>query len=122
MVDINTDHYALGLEALKAGDSGVAIAELELASRENSADYRMFNGLAAAYASAGLFEKAIGAFKIAERLVPEVASIHFNIAQSYEAIGIPAEAEYEYGKALAIDPTYARASAALASLKARHGG
>ena len=50
---------------------------------------------------------------------PEVASIHYNIAQAYEAGGIPNEAEYEYERALQIDPDYAKAQEALGSLKKR---
>ncbi|MBI2844022.1 MAG: tetratricopeptide repeat protein [Armatimonadetes bacterium] len=114
-----TDHYESGLAAMKAGDSDTAVAELEAASRQNPSDYRTFNALGAAYASQGRYEKAIGAFKIAEQVAPGIARIHYNIAQAYEAVGILAEAEYEYEKALTIDPSYTKAKEALMALKSR---
>ncbi len=112
-------HYERGMQALKAGDFDTAIAELEEASRENHQDYRVFNCLGAAYAGKERYEKAIGAFKQAEQLAPGIAKTHYNIAQAYEAVGILTEAEYEYEKALAIDPNYGRCKDALASLKNR---
>jgi len=112
-------HYERGLSALKSEDFDTAIAELEAASLENSGDYRVFNCLGAAYASKGRYEKAIGAFKTAEQIAPGVARIHYNIAQAYEAVGILTEAEYEYEKAISLDPSYTKAKEALLDLKNR---
>lgn len=108
-----------GLAAMKAGDFDTAIAQFEEASRQNQNDYRVFNCLGAAYASTSRYEKAIGAFKTAEQIAPDVARIHYNIAQAYEAISILTEAEYEYEKAVALDPSYTKAIEAMRSLKAR---
>jgi tetratricopeptide (TPR) repeat protein len=79
----------------------------------------VFNCLGAAYASTGRYEKAIGAFKTAEQMAPDIARIHYNIAQAYEAIGILTEAEYEYEKAVALDPSYTKAAEAMKALKTR---
>lgn len=113
------EHFRRGVEAFKAGDCDKAIEELEAATRLDQNNYKAFNYLGAAYAAKGRFNTAIGAFKRAEQIAPEVASIHYNIAQAYEATGIPTEAEYEYEKALQIDPNYAKAREALIRLKKR---
>ncbi len=113
------DYYEKGLEALKAGDKDTAVSLLEEASRNTPNDWRVFNVLGAAYAGKGLYEKAIGAFKVAEQLAPGVASIHYNIAQSYEAAGVLSEADYEYEKALQIDPNYTKAKTAREALRQR---
>ncbi len=112
-------HFQLGLTAMKAGDLDTAIAELEESTRLSQSDYRVFNYLGAAYASKGRMDKAIGAFKLAVQVAPDVAKSHYNIAQAYEATGILAEAEYEYEKALDIEPFYQKAKEALAALKVR---
>jgi len=112
-------HYESGLSALKSGDYDTAIAELEEASTQSSQDYRVFNALGAAYAAKGRYEKAIGAFKAAEQIAPRVPKIHYNIAQAYEAVGILTEAEYEYEKAVSLDPNYSKAKEALLDLKNR---
>lgn len=104
---------------MKAGDYDTAVSELEEASRQSHKDYRVFNCLGAAYAAKGRFEKAIGAFKLAEQIAPDNARIHYNIAQAYEAVGILTEAEYEYEKAVQLDSTYTKAVSALKTLKDR---
>lgn len=114
-----TSHYNSGITAFRAGDYDTAVTELEVASRGNHEDYKIFNALGAAYAGKGLYEKAIGAFKAAEQISPDIARIHYNIAQAYEAIGILNEADYEYQKALEIDPAYVNAEQALMTLRSR---
>ena len=113
------DHFTHGVEAFKAGDCDTAIEELEAATRLDHGNHKAFSYLGAAYASKDRFNAAIGAFKAAEQIAPGVASIHYNIAQAYEATGIFNEAEYEYERAIEIDPNYARAAAALDKLKKR---
>lgn len=113
------DHFEQGLAAFKAGDVETAIPELEAATRQDHSNHRAFNYLGAAYAAKGKYNAAIGAFKTAEQLKPNVASIHFNLGQAYEAAGVPDEAEYEYDCALKIDPTYTRAEEALTALRKR---
>lgn len=115
----SNNHYEAGLAAMKAGDYDSAIRELEEASRQSHKDYKVFNCLGAAYAAKGRFEKAIGAFKTAEQIAPNIARIHYNIAQAYEAVGILTEAEYEYEKAVQLDPAYTKAVEALKALKDR---
>jgi tetratricopeptide (TPR) repeat protein len=111
------EHHRLGAEAFKAGDFDKAIEELETATHIDHSNYKAFTYLGAAYAAKNRFNAAIGAFKTAEQINPGVASIHYNIAQAYEASGIPNEAEFEYERALEIDPNYSKAAEALAALK-----
>jgi tetratricopeptide (TPR) repeat protein len=113
------EHYKLGVEAFKAGDCDKAIEELEAATRLDHGNYKAFNYLGAAYAANDRFNAAIGAFKAAEQIAPGVASVHYNIAQAYEATGITNEAEYEYERALELDPDYSKAREALDRLKKR---
>jgi Flp pilus assembly protein TadD len=115
----SSSHYETGLAAMKAGDYDTAVFELEEASRQSHKDYKVFNCLGAAYAAKGRYEKAIGAFKLAEQIAPDVAKIHYNIAQAYEAVGILTEAEYEYEKAVQLDVNYFKAITALKTLKNR---
>ncbi|MDO8586388.1 MAG: tetratricopeptide repeat protein [Armatimonadota bacterium] len=115
-----TNHLEQGLAAFKAGDFQGAIDELEVATREEQDNYRAFNYLGAAYAGKGKYNAAIGAFKSAEQINPNVASIHYNLGQAYEAAGVPAEAQYEYEFALRLDAGYTRAEGALAALKTRY--
>lgn len=112
-------HFARGIEAFKANDHDTAIEELEIATQLDHGDYKAFCYLGAAYAAKDRYNAAIGAFKTAEQIAPGVASIHYNIAQAYEATGILNEAEYEYERALEITPNYAKAQEALARLKKR---
>ena len=111
------EHFRLGREAFKAGDFDKAIEELETATQLNHEDHKAFCYLGAAYAAKDRYNAAIGAFKTAEQIAPGVASIHYNIAQAYEASGILNEAEYEYERALQIDANYAKARQALAKIK-----
>lgn len=113
------DSFVLGVEAFKASDFDKAIEELEAATIEHHDNYKAFCYLGAAYAAKERYNAAIGAFKTAEQIAPGVASIHYNIAQAYEAGGVFGEAEYEYERAIEINPDYAIAKAALAKLKAR---
>ncbi len=108
-----------GVEAFKSGDVDLAIESLEAATQMDHQNYKAFNHLGAAYAAKGRINAAIGAFKAAEQIAPDVASIHYNIAQAYEASGIPAEAVYEYGRALELKPGYTKAQEALDDLKRR---
>ncbi len=116
MTDV-VDHFKLGVEAFKAGDLDTATEHLEQATQQDHQNYKAFNYLGAAYAAKDRYNAAIGAFKTAEQIAPNVASIHYNIAQAYEASGITSEAEYEYERAVEIDPNYTKAAEALAILK-----
>jgi len=113
------NHIQKGLAAFQSGDYDTAISELEGATREDSANYRAFIFLGAAYAGKAKYNAAIGAFKMAEQINPNVASVHYNIGQAYEAAGVPDEAEYEYEYALRITPNYSKAQEALDSLRKR---
>lgn len=111
------EHFRLGVEAYKAGNYDKAIEELEAATELNHEDHKAFTYLGAAYAAKERYNAAIGAFKTAEQIMPGIASIHYNIAQAYEAVGIPTEAEYEYERALQINPDYTKARDAYERLK-----
>ena len=113
------EHFRQGVQAFKAGDCVKAIEELEAATRLDHNNYKAFNYLGAAYAAKDRFNAAIGAFKAAEQIAPAVASVHYNIAQAYEADGVDSEAEYEYEQALQINPHYTLAKDALKKLKQR---
>lgn len=109
--------FERGVEAFKASDFDRAIEELEAATLENHDNYKAFCYLGAAYSAKQRYNAAIGAFKTAEQIAPGVASIHYNIAQAYEAGGVTSEAEYEYERAVELNPEYALAREALAKLK-----
>ena len=109
--------FSRGVELFKAGDIDAAIEQLEEATRSDHSNYKAFNYLGAAYAAKKRYNAAVGAFKTAEQIAPNVASIHYNIAQAYEACGMATEAEYEYERALQIDPNYDKARESLARVK-----
>jgi len=111
------EHFRSGVDAFKAGDIDKAVEELEAATHLDHADHKAFSYLGAAYAAKGRYNAAIGAFKMAEQIAPGVASIHYNIAQAYEAAEVPGEAEYEYERALECEPDYTKAHDALNKLK-----
>jgi tetratricopeptide (TPR) repeat protein len=113
------DDFLAGVEAFKSGDVDRAVGLLEAATQDDNTNYKAFCYLGVAYAAKDRYNAAIGAFKTAEQIAPGVASIHYNIAQAYEASGILNEAEYEYGRALEINPQYPKALDALAKLKER---
>ena len=113
------DNYVAGVEAFKSGEVEKAIELLEIATHDDHSNYRAFCYLGAAYAAKDRFNAAIGAFKTAEQIAPNIASIHHNIAQAYEASGILNEAEYEYERAVELNPGYAKALEALSDLKKR---
>lgn len=118
MADAGED-FRLGVEAFKSGNVDKAVELLEAATQSDHTNYKALCFLGAAYAAKDRYNAAIGAFKTAEQIAPGVASIHYNIAQAYEASGILDEAEYEYGRALEINPEYPRAKEALAKVRAR---
>ena len=113
------DHFKLGCDAFKAGEYDKAIEELETSTRQDHENHKAFCYLGAAYAAKNRYNAAIGAFKTAEQIAPGVASTHYNIAQAYEASGILNEAEYEYERAIQINPDYTKAQEALAKVKKR---
>ena len=113
------DNFRLGCEAFKAGDFDKAIEELETATHQDHDNHKAFCYLGAAYAAKDRYNAAIGAFKTAEQIAPGVASIHYNIAQAYEASGILNEAKFEYERALEIKTDYTKAQEALARVKKR---
>ena len=114
-----TELFNTGIEAFKAGNVDLAIESFEAVTQLDHQNHKAFNHLGAAYAAKGRYNAAIGAFKAAEQIAPDVASIHYNIAQAYEASGVPAEAVYEYGRALELKPDYPKAQEALEDLKKR---
>ena len=107
------------MDAYKAGDIDKAIEELEATTHLSPNNYKAFCYLGAAYAAKQRYNAAVGAFKTAEQIAPGIASIHYNIAQAYEADGLDSEAEYEYEEALRINPNYTLAKQALRKLKQR---
>lgn len=111
--------FKRGVEAFSAGQIDAAIEAFENATQINHEDFKAFNYLGAAYAAKNRYNAAIGAFKTAEQIAPGVASIHYNIGQAYEASGILGEAEYEYERAVELNPAYLKAQEALCRLKKR---
>lgn len=113
------DYRQVGIDAFNAEDYETAIESLETATLADRDDFRAFTYLGAAYAQVGRYNSAIGAFKHASALKPDVAKVHYNLAQAYEAAGVPAEAWFSYKKALEIDPYYQPAKTALILLGSR---
>lgn len=111
------ERFRSGMNAFNSGNIDKAIEELEVSTKLDPDNYKGFNYLGAAYASKKRYNAAIGAFKMAQQAAPDMASIHYNIAQVYEAMSIWDEAEYEYEQALTIDPLYSKANEALNKLK-----
>jgi len=116
-MDDAMEHFIIGVDAFKSGEIDKAVKELEAATQADKKNHKAFAYLGAAYAAKERYNAAIGAFKISEQLKPGIPSIHYNIAQAYEAAGVPSEAQFEYERALQIDPHYTRAAEALAELK-----
>ena len=81
------EHFIIGVNAFKTGEIDKAIKELEAATQADKKNHKAFAYLGAAYAAKDRYNAAIGAFKISEQLNPGVPSIHYNIAQAYEAAG-----------------------------------
>lgn len=115
----SAESFRLGIDAFKSGDLDAAVEQLEATTHSDHQNHKAFTYLGAAYAAKGRYNAAIGAFKTAEQLKPGIASIHYNIAQAYEAADVPNEAEYEYERALEIDPNYTKAQEAMDKLKKR---
>ena len=105
-----------GIDALKAGNVDLAIEYLEQATAANPSDFQGFNCLGIAYAKKQLYNRAVGAFLVAIKLRPGVASIHYNIGLACQADGLPDRAREEFRKALQIDPAYRNADEALKQL------
>ena len=110
---------AAGIEAFRAGNIDSAVHQLELATLDDSQDFRAFAFLGAAYAEQGRYSAAIGSFKRAADLEPGSPKVHYNLGQAYEAAGVSTEAWFEYRKALEVDPQFQPATVALAELSAR---
>ena len=121
MAEESNIHLTAGLAAFQNGDFDSAISELEEATRLDRENFRAFLYLGAAYGEREKYDEAIGAFKAASQLKPNVPSLHYNLGQAYEAAGVPSEAVYEYNRALEIDPRYSKADEALEDLKQRLG-
>ncbi|MCX6343478.1 MAG: hypothetical protein NT018_00220 [Armatimonadetes bacterium] len=113
------EEFIIGVDAFKTGDIEKAIKRLELSTHLNGKNHKAFAYLGAAYAAMNRYNEAIGAFKVSEQLSPGVASIHYNIAQAYEAAGVFGEAEFEYKRALQVDHKYIKAADALKLLETR---
>ena len=101
------------------GSFGVAIEELENATREDPENPRAFSFLGAAYAESERYNSAIGAFKRAADIKPNDPAVHYNLAQAYEVAGVPMEAWFEYKRALDINPRYGLARGALGTLNSK---
>jgi len=111
------EHFNAGVEAYNAGDIDKAVEELETATQLDNTDHKSFIYLGAAYAAKGRYNAAIGAFKMADQIMPSIPSTYYNIGQAYEAAGMLEDAEYEYNRAVRLDPTYTNANEALARIR-----
>src|SRR2546425_1058558 len=69
---------------------------MTLAHKQKAADYRHAQAL----------EKAIAEFEQASAVVPEDASVHFNLAHLYAETGAAAQAAVQYRRAVQLDPAY----------------
>ena len=121
MAEESNIHLTAGLAAFQDADYDTAVKELEVATRLDEGNFRAFLYLGAAYGEREKYDEAIGAFKRAGQLRPNVPSLHYNLGQAYEAAGVPSEAVYEYNRALEIEANYIKAQEALEDLKKRLG-
>lgn len=108
-----------GIAKFQQGEFEEAVDCLEAASREYPDSYEAFVYLGAAYSQCGRHNAAIGALRRGCEIKPRSPKSHYNLAQAYEAAGVPREAWFEYKKALEIDPDYGLARGALISLSQR---
>ena len=113
------DYCEFGIDAFKGGDFDTAVEYLETATLDDPSSFRAFTYLGAAYVEQGRYNAAIGAFKRASEIKPDVAKVHYNLGQAYEAADVPREAWFEYKNALEINPYYQPAQAALTLLSAK---
>ncbi len=118
-VILDTQSYEKTQEYLKSGDFQSAIRILEEITRTDPANWKAFNRLGVAYAQAGHYETAIGAFMRAVQLNTRSANLRYNLGQAYEVGGVPLEALHEYEEALRLDPAYELARTALTKLRER---
>lgn len=96
-------------------------AAVELSQGLKAGDPRYHGGLARILAQKELHQLAVFHYNEALAAFPEDASLHGDLAVSYQALGQQQKAEDEYRKALAIQPGNARARLGLGALLLARG-
>ena len=104
-----------------AGDIAGAIEELEKARSLGGDSAELYHHLSVAYLSAGRFDEAITAGKLAVEKDPTVASFHLNLALAHRALMDPDEARRSLQKSIELRSGWPRAWHAMALLEAECG-
>lgn len=107
-----------GLEALKSGDFARAAELLRAAVTQAPQDGHAWGGLGVALCQAGRVEEGVGAFEKAVALVPNQASLHYNLGRGYERLNRNSLALEAYRRAAQLDPAHSQAAACVARLAA----
>jgi hypothetical protein len=119
--ELGSERLALferGKHALASGDLESAVRLLGRCVRELPGDPRPFMYLGVAHSQLGQQDRAEHYLREVVRLIPEAAYAHYNLGSHLAASGRPDEAEDWLRRALAIDPSYEKARAALIALEA----
>ncbi len=95
-------------EAIKAADKAMSLSP---------GDPFALDVLGIVYAKAQAHNKAIRAFEQAIHILPNKASLHFNLANSLIALGAVDVAESELQSAITLDPSYWQAHLSLAHIR-----
>jgi tetratricopeptide (TPR) repeat protein len=101
--------HLLGVIALQANDTGVAVEYIRRALRQKPQYARAHNNLGLALAAQNRLMEAIGSYREALRLKPAYADAHNNLGNALADLGSLAEAEASYREALRHKPDYAEA-------------
>jgi tetratricopeptide (TPR) repeat protein len=102
--DVKDLRYKLAAAHEQAGDAAAARALLPLAFLSAGIDRH----------DAGKPAEAVGAFREAVRLDPQLAHGWYRLGEAYRALNRPAEARQAFEKCLSLDPDHGRAARALA--------
>ena len=108
-----------GLAALQSGDTTTAIANLEVAVKEDPSDYDALCYLGWAYGKAERFMDSIGTFTQAVHLQPASAQARYNLGCAMEQGGYDEQALQVYDQAIQLQHEYPQAHDAIKRLEAR---
>lgn len=105
-----------GLQALKDGRLQQAVELLLQAAEKDPESFETYSYLGAAYSRLGDYERARKAFGRAIQINVQSPRGWYNLGVAHQMAGDPDAARTCYERALALDPSYAAASEALAKL------
>lgn len=97
--------YHLGSALQRAGFPSDAVTYFEEALVASNGSPQVRNNLGFAWLQSGRFDRALEVFKALVEDAPEFARAHLNLALTYRALGLEAQAEASLDTALALDPS-----------------